>query len=310
MNKTAFVTGASGFIGVNLVKLLCAEGWEVTALHRERSDITHLSKFPVKLVKGDICEDNIISLIPKDTDAVFHVAANLNFNRVPDIQQDLTTINGTINVIDASIKRKIKRFIYTSSLATYGAQDRVSIIENSVSNALDIPLNYFRSKYLAEQEVLKAIEKGLDAVILNPAHVIGPHGGVVWLSFVKSIVNGKLKTTPPGNSHFCHVEDIARAHITAFEKGRAGEKYLLGGVAASFEEIGNIVSEVTNSKAPMVSFEKDFSMESAVFDLLSLNQIVDSTKAIKELDFKYGTLREMISDLCVWMRKENLIESN
>ena len=59
MNKTAFVTGASGFIGVNLVKLLCAEGWEVTALHRERSDITHLSKFPVKLVKGDICEDNI-----------------------------------------------------------------------------------------------------------------------------------------------------------------------------------------------------------------------------------------------------------
>ena len=307
MNKTAFVTGASGFIGINLVKQLCEEGWDVTALHREQSNITHLSKFPVKLVKGDICEDNIISLIPKDTDAVFHVAANLNFNRVPDIQQDLTTINGTINVIDASIKRKIKRFIYTSSLATYGAQDSVSINENSLSNALDIPLNYFRSKYFAEQEVSKAIEKGLDAVILNPAHVIGPHGGVVWLSFVESIVNGKLKTTPPGNSHFCHVEDIARAHITAFEKGRAGEKYLLGGVAASFEEIGNIVSEITDSKTPTVSFEKDSSMTSEVFDLLSLNQIVDSTKAIKELDFKYGTLKEMISDLCIWMRKEKLI---
>ena len=249
----------------------------------------------------------IISFIPKDTDAVFHVAANLNFNRVPDIQQDLTTINGTINVIDASIKRKIKRFIYTSSLATYGAQDSVSINENSLSNALDIPLNYFRSKYLAELEVSKAIEKGLDAVILNPAHVIGPHGGVVWISFVESIVSGKLKTTPPGNSHFCHVEDIARAHITAFEKGRAGEKYLLGGVAASFEEIGNIVSEIMNSKTPTVSFERDSSMTSEVFDLLSLNQIVDSTKAIKELDFKYGTLKEMISDLCIWMRKEKLI---
>ena len=307
MNKTAFVTGASGFIGINLVKQLCEEGWDVTALYREQSNITHLSKFPVKLVKGDICEANIISLIPKDTDAVFHVAANLNFNRVPDIQQDLTTINGTINVINASIKRKIKRFIYTSSLATYGAQNEVSINENSVSNALDIPLNYFRSKYLAEQEVLKAIEKGLDAVILNPAHVIGPHGGIVWISFVDSIVSGKLKTTPPGNSHFCHVKDIARAHITAFEKGRTGEKYLLGGVAASFEEIGNIVSEILNSKAPMVSFEKDSSMTSEVFDLLSLNQIVDSRKAIKELDFKYGSLREMISDLCVWMRKEKLV---
>ena len=307
MNKTAFVTGASGFIGINLVKQLCEEGWDVTALYREQSNITHLSKFPVKLVKGDICEANIISLIPKDTDAVFHVAANLNFNRVPDIQQDLTTINGTINVIDASIKRKIKRFIYTSSLATYGAQDRVSINENSISNALDIPLNYFRSKYLAEQEVSKAIEKGLDAVILNPAHVIGPYGGVVWISFVESIVSGKLKTTPPGNSHFCHVEDIARAHITAFKKGRVGEKYLLGGVAASFEEIGNIVSEIMGSKTPTVSFEKDSSMTSEVFDLLSLNQIVDSRKAIKELDFKYGSLREMISDLCVWMRKEKLV---
>ena len=73
--------------------------------------------------------------------------------------------------------------------------------------------------------------------MLNPAHVIGPHGGIVWISFVDSIVSGKLKTTPPGNSHFCHVKDIARAHITAFEKGRTGEKYLLGGVAASFEEI-------------------------------------------------------------------------
>ena len=308
MNKRAFVTGASGFIGINLVKQLCEEGWDVTALHRVQSNITYLSKLPVKLVKGDICDDNIISFIPKDTDAVFHVAANLNFNRVPDIQQDLTTINGTINVIDASIKRKIKRFIYTSSLATYGAQDSVSINENSLSNALDIPLNYFRSKYLAELEVSKAIEKGLDAVILNPAHVIGPHGGVVWISFVESIVSGKLKTTPPGNSHFCHVEDIARAHITAFEKGRAGEKYLLGGVAASFEEIGNIVSEIMNSKTPTVSFERDSSMTSEVFDLLSLNQIVDSTKAIKELDFKYGTLKEMISDLCIWMRKEKLIE--
>ena len=308
MNKRAFVTGASGFIGINLVKQLCEEGWDVTALHRVQSNITYLSKLPVKLVKGDICDDNIISFIPKDTDAVFHVAANLNFNRVPDIQQDLTTINGTINVIDASIKRKIKRFIYTSSLATYGAQDSVSINENSLSNALDIPLNYFRSKYLAELEVSKAIEKGLDVVILNPAHVIGPHGGVVWISFVESIVSGKLKTTPPGNSHFCHVEDIARAHITAFEKGRAGEKYLLGGVAASFEEIGNIVSEIMDSKTPTVSFERDSSMTSEVFDLLSLNQIVDSTKAIKELDFKYGTIREMISDLCIWMRKEKLIE--
>ena len=307
MNKRAFVTGASGFIGINLVKQLCEEGWDVTALHRVQSNITYLSKLPVKLVKGDICDDNIISFIPKDTDAVFHVAANLNFNRVPDIQQDLTTINGTINVIDASIKKKIKRFIYTSSLATYGAQDSVSINENSLSNALDIPLNYFRSKYLAELEVSKAIEKGLDAVILNPAHVIGPHGGVVWISFVESIVSGKLKTTPPGNSHFCHVKDIARAHITAFEKGRAGEKYLLGGVAASFEEIGNIVSEIMNSKTPTVSFERDSSMTSEVFDLLSLNQIVDSTKAIKELDFKYGTLKEMISDLCIWMRKEKLI---
>ena len=310
MRRTAFVTGASGFIGINLIKQLCEEGWEITALHREQSDITHLSKFPVNLIEGDIyySPDKVVASIPENIDAIFHVAANLNYNNIPDVPQDLDTINGTINMINAALTRKAKRFVYTSSLATYGAQDGISINENTISNALDIPLNYFRSKYLAEQEVVKALNRGLPAVILNPAHVIGPHGGRAWISLVKSIIKGKLKTSPPGNSYFCHVRDIARAHIDAFEKGRIGEKYLLGGVPASFEEIGIIIAELTNSKAPMVSSNRDPNMDSGVFDLMSLNQIVDSTKAMKELDFKYGTLKEIISDLCIWMRKEKLIE--
>ena len=98
MKQTAFITGASGFIGINLVKQLCEEGWDVTALHRKQSNITHLSKFPVKLVEGDIYKNNIDSLVPKHTDSLFHVAANTNFNRVPDVQQDLDTINGTVNM--------------------------------------------------------------------------------------------------------------------------------------------------------------------------------------------------------------------
>ena len=117
--KTAFVSGASGFIGVNLVKELLAVGWDVTALHRERSNLDYLSRFPARRVVGDIT--NLASLkvaMPEGVDAVFHVAGNVSFDSAGNDAQNKDNIHGTSNMVDCALAKGAKRFIHTSSGAT------------------------------------------------------------------------------------------------------------------------------------------------------------------------------------------------
>ena len=127
-SKTAFVSGATGFIGVNLVKQLVALEWDVTAMHRASSNIQYLSKFPVRRVVGDITElESLLRIMPDNIDAVFHVAGNVSFDSAGDIAQNRDNIDGTKNMISCSIDKKVSRFIHTSSGASWGLQDNITI---------------------------------------------------------------------------------------------------------------------------------------------------------------------------------------
>ena len=308
--KTAFVTGASGFIGVNLVKELLAAGWVVTALHRESSNLAYLSRFPARRVVGDITDAaSLKAAMPEGVDAVFHVAGNVSFDAAGDDAQNKDNIDGTANMVDCALTKSAARFIHTSSGASWGLQDNIEINEESPSNVDDIPINYFRTKKLAEDAALAGLERGLDVVVVNPANVVGPFDGVIWGPFVQAVAKGELEKVGTGGAAFCHVEEVARAHIAAFEKGRRGNRYLLAGAQASFAEVGETVARLVGGTAPRPSAERDPGMTEEMFGLMSSNQVIDCYKAMRELGFKPVDLKTMYADLVAWMRAEGLLDS-
>ena len=227
--KTAFVTGASGFIGVNLVKQLGEAGWSVTAMHRETSDLTYLRQFPATRVVGDIGDrDFLAGAIPEGVDALFHVAGNVSFDSAGDEAQTHANVAGTRAVVEVAKARKVGRFIHTSTGATWGLHHGMPIDETAPSNADEIGVNYCSSKKAAEDIVLEAAAGGLDAVCVNPGNVVGPYDRVIWGPFVQAIASGAMTTVGSGGGAFCHIDETAKAHISAYERGRRGERYILG----------------------------------------------------------------------------------
>lgn len=215
----AFVTGGTGFLGLNLIEQLLAESWEVVALHRPTSNLRHLREKDIQLVEGSIAEpDSLITVFPEKVDTVFYVAGNTNMWSPRNKIQTRDNVEDTRNMVATALKRRAKRFIHTSSIAVYGHHQH-RIDEETQSNAINSPINYYRTKYLAEKEVRKGIDQGLDAVMINPANIIGPYDYHNWSQFFTLIDRQKLPGVPPAIHTFCHVREVAWAHIAAFYRG-------------------------------------------------------------------------------------------
>ena len=151
--KSAFVTGATGFVGTNLVNELVRDGWHVTCLHRAGSNLSYLRRQPVELRVGDILDAQALrAAIPADVDAVFHVAGDTQAWRPRDTAQTRTNVEGTRTVVAAARARGARRFVLTSTASAYGTQEGV-LSETTPSNAARSWITYVRSKWLSEAEV-------------------------------------------------------------------------------------------------------------------------------------------------------------
>ena len=306
--KTAFVTGASGFIGTNLVKQLGEAGWSVIAMHRETSDLTYLRQFPATLVVGDIGDrDFLAGAIPEGVDALFHVAGNVSFDSAGDEAQTHANVAGTRAVVEVAVAKNVGRFIQTSTGAVWGLHDGVPIDETAPSNALELPVNYCRTKKMAEDIVLAAVADGLDAVCINPGNVVGPYDRVIWGPFVQAIASGALTTVGSGGGSFCHIDETAKAHITAYARGGRGERYILAGANESFAAAAGIVSELVGVAPPEATSERNPGASDEIHFVTNQTQIMLCDKAVRELGFKPVPLRTMFEDLCSWMREEGLL---
>ena len=309
--KTAFVTGASGFIGVNLVKQLGEAGWSVIAMHRETSDLTYLRQFPATRVVGDIGDREFLEgAIPEGVDAVFHLAGNVSFDSAGDEAQTHANVAGTRAVVEVAKAKNVGRFIHTSTGAVFGLHDGVPIDETWPSNADEIPVNYCRSKKAAEDIVLEAAAAGLDAVCVNPGSVVGPFDRVIWGPFVQAIASGAMTTVGTGGGSFCHIDETAKAHITACERGRRGERYILAGANESFATAAHIVAEIVGVEPPEPTSERNPDASDEIHFVTNRTQIMLCDKAVRELGFKPVPLRTMFEDLCSWMRDEGLLPAS
>lgn len=209
--RTAFVTGATGFIGLNLVERLTAEGWHVVAFHRATSNLATLKSFGAVCRAGELADPASVAIaMPEQVDAVFHVAGDVSLWSRYNAEQTRTNIEGTRAVVQAAIDRGARRFVHTSSIAAYGFHDR-RIDESSEQLGAQSWINYMRTKALAEEIVREGITRGLDAVIMNPAHVIGRYDRANWVRLFMMVATGKLPGVPPGRGSFAHAAAVAAA---------------------------------------------------------------------------------------------------
>jgi len=324
--KTAFVTGATGFVGLHLTRELLARDWHVTALHRSTSDLSKLDSLSIDMVVGDITDlESLRSAIPKGVAAVFHVAGNTGLWSRGNEMQWRENVTGTRNMVIASLNAEAKRLVYTSTASIYGLQEG-RIDEESPRLGGDSWVNYQRSKFQAEEEVQKGMEMGLDTVVVNPSNILGSLDTNGWARFIQWVVSSDLLVIPPGAASFCHVTEVAKAHIEAFEQGRTGDRYLLGGADASFRELIRTIGGLQGHKKIVIRIPAWLArsvgylsrlwtglptsppaMTPESVEELTLQVLCDSSKAERELGYRPVELSLMLQESYSWLEAEGLL---
>lgn len=323
---TAFVTGGTGCVGLNLIQELRARGWEVTACHRASSNLELIRRFGPRLVVADIEDARALhAAMPPRPEAVFHLAASVNFWGRRNAEQTRINVQGTRNVVEVALERRARRFIHMSSAAAFGPESGDVLDETTPSRAPGHRVNYFRTKWLAEQEVQRGLERGLPAVLINPANILGPYDPNTWSRAFLLLQRGRVPLVPPGSAPFCHVRQVVLASLAAVDRGGIGERYLLAGTHASYRELFAIACELLGRRSPPVAPKWLFSALASLDALrtrltgnepeltpelarvLCMSFEVRTNKAERELGFQPVPLRRMLEDAYEWMREERLL---
>ena len=252
MTQQVFVTGGTGFVGANLVRLLLQEGYCVRALVRPSSCLNNLQNLDVKLVRGDLTDSDLWQQM-LGCEALFHVAAHYSlWQRDRDLLYQ-NNVLGTRNVLAAAQRAGVGRTVYTSSVAAIGVRgDGVPADETYQSPVEKLIGHYKKSKYWAEQEAHQAVRAGQDVVIVNPTSPIGawdikptPTGDLI-LRFLRRQMPAYVNT----GLNLIDVQDVARGHLLALQKGKTGERYILGHQNLTLKQILDRLSQLTGLPAP------------------------------------------------------------
>lgn len=248
------VTGATGFLGSHLAKALVAQGHTVRILRRQSSKLDALGDTPVEHVIGDL--NTVTPEMLMGIDWVFHTAAVADYWRTAEDMIYKVNVEGTRQLLDAAQAAGVKRFIFTSSAAAIGFRhDGHTATE---ADSFDLRYRwlspYGHSKHLAEQEVFKAIEQGLDAVILNPTVILGPGDiNLISGSIVLEAAKGMLMVMPQqGGTNFIDVRDVVKMSLAAAEKGRCGERYLLGTINMTHKAMLKLTCSIVGAPMPKI----------------------------------------------------------
>ncbi|MBF2029896.1 MAG: NAD-dependent epimerase/dehydratase family protein [Oscillatoriales cyanobacterium C42_A2020_001] len=254
MTQTAFVTGGTGFVGANLVRLLLQQGYRVRALVRPSSRLDNLQGLDVEMVEGGLTDPHLADQI-NGCQYVFHVAAHYSLWQSDKDALYQFNVLGTRNVLKAAQQAGVDRTVYTSSVAAIGVKENGIADERYQSPVENLIGHYKKSKYWAEQEAVKAAQAGQDVVIVNPSTPIGawdikptPTGDIV-LRFLRRQMPFYLDT----GLNFIHVQDVAWGHLLALQKGKTGDRYILGHHNMALKNLLQLLSEITGLPAPQQS---------------------------------------------------------
>lgn len=252
--KISLVSGASGFIGSAVVRRLLAAGHQVRALLRAGSDRRNLEGLEIDIAEGDLNDRDSLLRAAAGCGALFHVAADYRlWTRQPE-RLMATNLDGTRNIMWAALEAGIERIVYTSSVATLGAREDGTVIdERAPAGRGDMIGAYKLSKFLAEEEVRRLVsEQNLPAVIVNPSTPVGPRDikPTPTGKLVIEAARGKMRAYVDTGLNIVHVDDVAEGHLLAFRHGMIGERYILGGDNLTLREIIAAIAAAAGCAGP------------------------------------------------------------
>jgi dihydroflavonol-4-reductase len=327
----ALVTGSTGFVGANLCQALVEQGWSVRALHRasSRLDALHEAGVSVEHALGDVTEPETLVDAICGCDVVFHVAAVADYWRQSADKLYRVNVEGARAVCQAALEAKIKRLVFTSSVASLGVPRPGELADES--HEFNVPPERFRyghSKLLAEGVVREFAARGLNAVIVNPSVILGPGDlNLISGSIVTEVASGHTPPVyPPGGVNYIDVADVCAGHIAAAERGRAGERYILAAHNLTHREAMQIVCEVVGAPGPRFELPRALlGPLAATIDLaaaiarrpLPLNGdqlrlsgefiYFDSSKAVRELGLPQTPFRQTVERTYEWYKSHGYL---
>ena len=322
------VTGASGFVGSAVARALRERGLQVSCLVRASSPRTNLQGLDVQLVEGDLRDAASMGRAMQGQRYLFHVAADYRLWARDPEEIVRNNLAGTSNVMQAARDAGVERIVYTSSVATLSLKDGPSD-ETRPLRPEDAIGAYKRSKVVAEREVERRIaQEGLPAVIVNPSTPIGPRDVKPTPTgrIIVEAAMGKMPAFVDTGLNLAHVDDVARGHLLAFDKGRVGERYVLGGQDASLREMLAVIAGLVGRKAPTVALPLGplFPMAHAAeavakltgkepfltADALKMSRykmFFSSAKAERELGYHARPYPEALADAVTWFKTAGYI---
>ncbi len=247
------VTGATGFIGHHVVRLLVERGDEVHAVVRTGSPTDTLGDLPVRVVRADILDRRSISRVMRGAERLFHVAGSSGLT-TPREQAFAINVEGTRIVLEEALRARVQRAVYTSSVAAIGpAPAGRTANESGVWDAGGYRIPYVDAKHEAEVTAMRLAARGLPLVIVNPAHVLGPGDpGRSSTTLVRRFLRRQIPAYVDGTLNVVGVEDVARGHVLADELGRIGERYILGNRNFTFDRLFADLGRLSGVEPPAV----------------------------------------------------------
>jgi dihydroflavonol-4-reductase len=252
---TTLVTGASGFLGSHVARLLAERGEHVRVLLRATSQTRLLEGLAVERASGDLRDASSLAKALAGVRIVYHVAADYRLWARDPREIYESNVQGTRNLLEAAKRANVEKFVYTSTVGTIAVpRDGALPDENTITFIQEMIGVYKRSKWLAEQEARQAAAAGLPVVIVNPTTPVGPGDAKPTPSgrIIVDFLNGRMPAYVDTGLNFVPVEDAAAGHLLAAERGRIGERYILGGENLTLKQALEILSRVSGRRAPRV----------------------------------------------------------
>jgi len=324
------VTGANGFLGSRLTRALVQQGHEVHALVRAQSDLSELKGVKCTYVYGDVTDLDSLYKTFGGIDTVFHLAGLIAYKKADRLKMEKINVTGTANVIDACLTKGVRKLVYLSSVVAVGAgytSDQI-LNEDSEYNVGRLDLGYFETKHAAEKLVLAAYkEKNLDCVILNPSTIYGEGDAKKGSRRTQlKVAQGRFNFYTSGGVSIVGIEDVVKAIIAAWTKGRSGERYILSGDNITIHELFDMIAEEAGVRKPqhkipnavifmlgyigdtMEKFGKQGSLSIENAWTATMYHWFDNSKAKKELGFNPRPAREAIRNSVRWMKENGLLK--